>query len=170
MQTDLMHSRRQLLLSASGCAAALLLSGCASAPGHAPTISEPRPGSTRRVSALTDEQAFEVSLLAMSLHGTPYRFGGNTPQGGFDCSGFIGYVFWNAAKLRTPRTVRELFAWFGSINAEQARSGDLVFFGRREPTHAGIIVDQDRFIHAPSTGGTVRMDRLSSAYWARERI
>jgi cell wall-associated NlpC family hydrolase len=111
--------------------------------------------------------ANEVLFLAISLVGTPYRYGGNTPDSGFDCSGLIGYVFREAAALRLPRTTRELKALRGSDIVRGAlRSGDLVFFGSRgRVDHAGIYVGEGRFVHAPSSGGTVRLDALDGHYW-----
>jgi cell wall-associated NlpC family hydrolase len=112
--------------------------------------------------------AESVTLSAIGLVGTPYRFGGNTPEGGFDCSGLIGHVFRDGAGLGLPRTVRALAdgPW-PRIDARQLRSGDLVFFapGGGRPSHAGIYVGEGRFVHAPASGGTVRLDRLDSGYW-----
>jgi cell wall-associated NlpC family hydrolase len=115
--------------------------------------------------------ANEVLFLAISLVGTPYRYGGNTPQGGFDCSGLIGYVFREAARLQLPRSTRELHAMpAASVRRERLASGDLVFFGQRgRVDHAGIYVGEGRFVHAPSSGGTVRLDALDGHYW-RDRF
>jgi len=108
-----------------------------------------------------------VLMRAISLVGTPYRYGGNTPEGGFDCSGLVNYVFRDMLDLRLPRTSRELFAWQGPrIRPEQLATGDLVFFGSGGTvTHVGIYVGEGRFVHAPSTGGTVRLDHLDGSYW-----
>ncbi|WP_181952569.1 C40 family peptidase [Vulcaniibacterium gelatinicum] len=108
-----------------------------------------------------------VVLRAISLVGTPYRYGGNTPEGGFDCSGLVAYVFRDMLDLRLPRTSRELAAYQGPrIEPARLAAGDLVFFGRGgEVTHVGIYVGEGRFVHAPSTGGTVRLDRLDGPYW-----
>ena len=106
----------------------------------------------------------------MGLVGTPYRYGGNTPESGFDCSGLIGYVYQNRAGKPPPRTVAALDQWGQSIARESLRTGDLVVFGRgRTPNHAGIYVGEGRFVHAPSTGGTVRLDWLDAKHWASQR-
>ena len=116
---------------------------------------------------MSDAQALEATLQAMALVGTPYRFGGNTPQGGFDCSGLIGYVYRQAAGIAAPRTVLLLSGWGQPVANAFLRSGDLVFFGSRgTATHAGIHVGQGRFVHAPSTGGTVRLNSVREPYWA----
>ena len=93
------------------------------------------------------------------------RYGGNTPDGGFDCSGLIGYVYRHTAGVAPPRTVAQLAGFGQRVDAGQLRTGDLVVFGAH---HAGIYVGEGRFVHAPSTGGTVRMDSLQSRHWARQ--
>jgi cell wall-associated NlpC family hydrolase len=128
-------------------------------------------GGLPRPSPMTDEQALEAALQAMALVGTPYRYGGNTPDSGFDCSGLIGYVYRRVASITPPRTVRLISAWGQAIPAAQARSGDLVIFGSRgSASHAGIHVGQSRFVHAPSTGGTVRLNSASEGYWAAQLL
>jgi cell wall-associated NlpC family hydrolase len=107
----------------------------------------------------------------MSLVGTPYRHGGNTPQSGFDCSGLIGHVYQSRAGVRTPRTVLALSDWGAVVPASSARTGDLVVFTQGgSATHAGIYVGEGRFVHAPSTGGEVRLDSLRSNYWAKQPV
>ena len=148
--------RRRLLVLGS----ALLLAACGSAP--------PRRASRATYSRLTPEQSSDIAIHALGLVGTPYRYGGNTPEGGFDCSGLIGYVYKSRAGVAPPRTVAQLSGFGEAVDADELRTGDLVVFGRWQPTHAGIYVGEGRFVHAPSTGGTVRLDSLQSAYWARQ--
>ena len=142
------------------------LVGCAttsSGPG-ASGIAE---GDPPQPSPMTDEQALEATLQAMALVGTPYRWGGNTPESGFDCSGLVNYVFRDMAELRLPRTSRELASMQGpKIEPRRLAAADLVFFGNSGTvTHVGIYVGEGRFVHAPSSGGTVRLDHLDSTYW-----
>jgi cell wall-associated NlpC family hydrolase len=108
-----------------------------------------------------------VLMRALGLVGTPYRYGGNTPESGFDCSGLVAYVYRDMLDLRLPRTSRELAAVQGPrIDPERLSAGDLVFFGNAgNVSHVGIYVGEGRFVHAPSTGGTVRLDSLGGAYW-----
>jgi cell wall-associated NlpC family hydrolase len=111
-----------------------------------------------------------VLMRAIGLVGTPYRYGGNSPAGGFDCSGLIGFVFRDAAGVRLPRSTRELLAMDAPrIAADRLYPGDLVFFnpGGGPASHIGIYVGERRFVHAPSQGGTVRLESMDSSYWRR---
>lgn len=139
---------------------AAALAGCSSAPRA------PRP--SVGYSHLSSDQASDIAIHALGLVGTPYRYGGNTPDGGFDCSGLIGYVYKSRAGVAPPRTVAQLSQFGESVDEADLRTGDLVLFGRGRPTHAGIYVGNGRFVHAPSTGGTVRLDELESGYWAHQ--
>ena len=131
-------------------------------------------GSERRdmPSALSASRANAVSIHAIGLVGTPYRYGGNTPAGGFDCSGLVGYVFRESASIVLPRTTRELAKLSASdVATDRLQVGDLVLFGnRRRIDHVGIYVGEQRFVHAPSSGGTVRLDSLNAAYWKKRLL
>lgn len=108
-----------------------------------------------------------VLMRAIGLVGTPYLYGGNTPQSGFDCSGLVTYVYRDMLDLRLPRSSRELAQVQGPrVAPEKLAAADLVFFGSKgSVSHVGIYVGEGRFVHAPSTGGTVRLDRLDGPYW-----
>jgi len=137
------------LLPALLAIAFMLVQGCA---GSAP--------------ARKSASANDVLFRAIGLVGTPYRYGGNTPEGGFDCSGLVGYVFRDAAGLDLPRSSREIAQLDApKVKREKLAPGDLVFFGKRGVDHVGIFVGEGRFVHAPNTGGTVRLDRLDGPYW-----
>jgi len=112
----------------------------------------------------------EVIIRAISLVGTPYRYGGTQPDTGLDCSGLIDLVFLEAAGLKLPRTTRELIDIDAkAIERDDLQAGDLIYFNTRggRVSHIGIYVGEDRFVHAPSTGGVVRIDKLSTPYWTK---
>lgn len=112
------------------------------------------------------------SLLsrAMSLLGTPYRWGGSSPESGFDCSGLVSYVFRTALGIELPRVSRDMASLTNGQAIERGalNVGDLVFFGRngKRVDHVGIYVGEGRFLHAPSRGKDVRVDTLASGYWS----
>ena len=165
-----MNGSRLRFLKATAClVVAALLGACSTPPAGRPMA--PVTQATPVPARLTEAQSHDVTLYALGLVGTPYRYGGNTPESGFDCSGLIGHVYQLQAGLAAPRTVASLQGWGQAVPGEQLRAGDLVLFGPGgAPTHAGIYVDAGRFVHAPSTGGQVRMDRLGSPYWARQQV
>jgi len=146
---------------------ACLLAGCASTPPGGRLPAAPR---ATFYPPLTPSQADDIAIHALGLVGTPYRYGGNTPDSGFDCSGLIGYVYRSRAGLVPPRTVAQLSGFGESVHLDEIRTGDLVLFGRGRPTHAGIYVGEGRFVHAPSSGGTVRLDQLAGVYWSKQPL
>ena len=111
----------------------------------------------------------EISIQAMSLVGVPYRWGGNTPDSGFDCSGLVRYVVSRAASVNLPRTTADMSGRGESVEPDEIAPGDLIFFNTtgRAHSHVGIYVGKLRFVNAPSTGGTVRLDYLTNPYWAK---
>ncbi len=115
----------------------------------------------------TTDLANAVLFRAMSLVGTPYHYGGNSPQSGFDCSGLVGYVFRDAAGISLPRTsaaMADLRAQ--DVPLKRLQGGDLVLFAAgRRISHVGIYVGNGRFVHAPNSGGTVRLDQLDAPGW-----
>ena len=114
----------------------------------------------------------DVAIQALGLVGTPYRLGGTDLNRGVDCSAFIGLVYRRAANLQLPRTVATLQAWGRPIDRLAVEAGDVILFtpgGARGPTHGGVVVGGGRFVHAPSTGGQVRVDSLTQAHWARQQ-
>jgi cell wall-associated NlpC family hydrolase len=109
--------------------------------------------------------AFDLASLARSLVGAPYLNGGTTPAG-FDCSGFVKYVFAEAG-IAVPRSVREQAVTGRPVDRDHLRPGDVVFFAidGRTISHVGIVVGADTFVHAPSSRGHVREESLSVTYW-----
>lgn len=159
---------RQALLPALCLPLLLALAACSSSPRRSEAPARAAPALRVVDVAPSDPvRANDVLMRALGLVGTPYRWGGNTPAGGFDCSGLVGFVFRDAAQLALPRTTREIAkVKAGKPPRDRLAPGDLVLFG--QPTfHIGIYVGEGRFVHAPSTGGTVRLDRLDGPYWGR---
>jgi len=143
-----------------------LLSGCGSLP-RAPESTPSRSNHLPDFSLSTSAGLEDISIHAISLIGTPYTWGGNTPQGGFDCSGLVVYVISQTRQQKLPRTSNELGKIGHSLQKQAPAPGDLVFFNTlNDPySHVGIYVGQGRFVHAPKTGGTVRLDSIESSYW-----
>ena len=158
-------------MAVAGRSAALLLATAALLAGCGRQATRPTAAATAghwpQVVPADPARANAVTLRALSLVGTPYRYGGNTPDSGFDCSGLVNYVYRDMLDLRLPRTSRELAQVQGpKIEPRRLAPADLVFFGSRgSVTHVGIYVGEGRFVHAPSTGGTVRLDHLDGPYW-----
>ena len=112
---------------------------------------------------------FTIASAALRLQGLPYRLGGSDPHG-FDCSGFVQYVF-SLYGVALPRVVRDQFHVGRRVSLDDLVPGDLVFFVTQgdDVSHVGIVIGGDRFVHAPNSRGVVRIDSLTSAYWG-ERV
>ena len=151
----------------------LLLTACAGTPhrrqptfkGSHSALADLPP---RAPSAASAGEANDILFRAIGLVGTPYRWGGNTPAGGFDCSGLVDYIYRTAAGIKLPRTSHDM----ASMDVRKVRrmtqlaSGDLVFFDIGGAiSHVGVYVGKGRFVHAPNSGGTVRLDDIDGPYW-----
>jgi len=115
----------------------------------------------------TASTADDILMSAMSLEGIPYKYGGSTPETGFDCSGFVGYVYNQAASLKLPRTSRGISRVGRNIHRTELQAGDLVFFNtsKRAYSHVGIYIGNNKFIHAPRKGSSVRVENMHTSYW-----
>jgi cell wall-associated NlpC family hydrolase len=113
-------------------------------------------------------KAQEVIINALSLTGIKYKYGGNNPETGFDCSGFVRYVFSNAANLTLPPTARAISQLGKTVKKEDLQPGDLVFFNTLKSafSHVGIYIGDNKFIHAPRTGASVRVENMQQSYWS----
>lgn len=114
-----------------------------------------------------------ITLLldtALSLRGIPYRNGG-TDLSGFDCSGFVQYVFHQHGHA-LPRETRDQYGAGVAITTDDVRPGDLLFFEtvRAGASHVGIALDREWFVHAPTSNGVVRVERYTSRYWATRYV
>lgn len=112
--------------------------------------------------------ALAVVESALSLRGTVYHFGGSTPDSGFDCSGFVAYVF-GLHGIKVPRSVAEQFLVGAPVERDRLETGDLLFFSTTGPgaTHVGIVTNpaSAEFVHAPADGASVRVERFDGSYW-----
>src|SRR6478609_8947455 len=111
----------------------------------------------------------EIGLFALSLVGIDYRYGGESPDRGLDCSGLVRYVFQQVTGVTLPRTTREQSTIGDQVGMADLLPGDLVFFNTRRfaYSHVGIYLGDNRFIHAPSQGGDVEIATFSAAYWQK---
>ncbi len=143
-----------------------LAAGCASGGAVPAPFPTPGPRPTSREPALTPMDRPAVVGTALSLRGAPYRNGGSDPSG-FDCSGFVAYVFAQQG-LYMPRTVTEQYAQGQPVGQDVVSPGDLVFFSTVAPgpSHVGIAISPDEFVHAPSVSGVVRVESLNASYWS----
>lgn len=117
------------------------------------------------------ETASELVLGAMNFIGVRYRRGGSSAEEGFDCSGFTRHIFENSIGLVLPRRADEQARAPGlfSVGKDELKPGDLVFFNtvRRTFSHVGIYVGDNQFVHAPRSGGRVRIEDLRDGYWTK---
>lgn len=115
------------------------------------------------------DRAREVLMNALSLSGIRYKYGGSSPDAGFDCSGFVRYVFKQAASLTLPRSAFEISQLGTTVAKKDLQPGDLVFFNTLKSafSHVGIYVGDNRFIHSPRSGGMVRIESMENGYWAK---
>lgn len=165
--------RRAALLLGTGSLLALL-AGCSTKPSTRPTQAAQISSSGGGVKAvnplnLSDELREGMLARTMLVVNTPYTYGGNSPEGGFDCSGLIQWAVGGITERRLPRTTAQ---WAQSSNPVSGRDllrGDFVFFntlGGRY-SHMGIFVGSGQFVHAPSSGGTVQRVRMDNVYFAK---
>ncbi len=109
----------------------------------------------------------DIVVRALTLIDTPYRYGGSTPEGGFDCSGLVRYVYGAVGAGQLPRRTEDIGKAGEPISRSQLEPGDLVFFNTlsRAYSHVAIYIGDGRFLHAPARGGKVRIEGLDDRYW-----
>lgn len=166
--------RRLLVLSALGAC----LAGCASAPGpssgkkaQATAGRRPTASSVPATNPLRLAPDHREALLArtMLVVNTPYTYGGNSPEGGFDCSGLIQWAVRGLHTGRLPRTTAQWAQASTPLSSSRLERGDFVFFNTRggRYSHMGVFVGNGQFVHAPSSGGTVQRVRMDNPYFAK---
>jgi len=150
------------------CCAAALLAACGSTP---PALER------SAVSAVPDlrpisERGHGVAIFALGLIDTGYRFGGKNPEAGLDCSGMVAYIFDKVADLKVGGSAADIARQGRPIERNGLRPGDLVFFNTRNApfSHVGIYIGDERFVHAPSTNGRVRIDQMGDRYYAQRFV
>lgn len=117
----------------------------------------------------TADQATDLIMRAMSLMGVRYKRGGNSPETGLDCSGLVNLVFRDTLGLVLPRRSEEISRVGEQVNKTELKPGDLVFYNtvRRAFSHVGIYLGEGRFLHAPASGGKVRIEDMNQPYWTK---
>ncbi|MEB5963566.1 MULTISPECIES: C40 family peptidase [Comamonas] len=160
--------RRSALMLAGSVLA--LLAGCSTTRDNPRTAAQGG-SSVRPLNALSLDAELRESLLArtMLVVNTPYTYGGNSPEGGFDCSGLIQWAVGGITEIRLPRTTSQWALASNPVDGRDLMRGDFVFFntlGGRY-SHMGIFVGNGQFVHAPSSGGTVQRVRMDNVYFAK---
>lgn len=134
----------------------ILLSACASSPSR-----------TSGNDAPSDADMNDVAVYALSLSDTPYRYGGNTPDSGFDCSGFVRHVYKHTLGMSLPRTSHEISQRGSKLSLSNLQPGDLVFYNtmHKSYSHVGIYLGDGKFVHSPRAGSSVRVENMNERYW-----
>ena len=142
------------------------LAACTSAPPAPEALPGKSPGALQ---SGYSEKGQEVAIYAMGLIDTGYRFGGKNPEAGLDCSGMVSYIYGKSAGVQLLGSARDMARKGRTVERANLRPGDLVFFNTRNApfSHVGIYIGDDRFVHAPSSNGRVRIDPLSASYYAK---
>jgi len=153
-------------------ASAILLAAVAAQPGRA-LAAEPAAVTLAAEPSVAEGQrpnaATELVLRSLSLLGVNYKWGGNSPDSGLDCSGLVRLVYEETIGKVLPRRSVEMSREGEAVSRHELKPGDLVFFNtlRRAFSHVGIYIGNNQFVHAPSRGKQVRVESLDSGYWSR---
>ena len=152
--------------------ATIVFSGCStvvSTPPSVRTVPGQTTDQTRHVQLGNPGDAEQIVLFSYGLLGTGYRFGGRNPEAGLDCSGMVSYVVEQVSGVRLPHNAARIAAQTRVIPTGSLQPGDLVFFNtqNRPYSHMGIYLGDGKFIHAPSSKGKVRVERMNNRYFAQ---
>ncbi len=135
-----------------------------------PAVADATAGGQEATGADITDLRKSLIAVAMKLRDTRYVRGGRDPSTGFDCSGFVRYVFAHAVGMQLPRNSASQFLAGLKVNRSDMQPGDLVFFrthGKRNISHVGIYISNGRFIHSPASGKSVEISSLHESYWAK---
>ena len=160
---DRFHTIGKAFLLLMLIAVELTTTGCSVFSSRQAVIKEP---AAKPVVAKASDKRLEVVGVALAQLGTPYVYGGATPQKGFDCSGLVQYSH-NNAGIWVPRTAAEQFSHSARKDVAALLPGDLLFFRTPKSNHVGIYLGGGEFIHAPSRGKNVRLSSIHRPYWRR---
>jgi cell wall-associated NlpC family hydrolase len=177
MTLKLTPLRIRILAQAGVLVAGLWMSNAALSYEAIP-VQAPQSNAQRALAKLQDmtdhvtSKASDLAVEAMSMLGIKYRYGGNSPETGLDCSGLVRYVFKAALGTDLPRTAAEISRVGEKIDFHDLQPGDLVFYNtlRRGFSHVGIYLGDSKFIHSPSAGGEVRIESMDIAYWKKRFV
>lgn len=142
--------------------AASLLAACSNFPSSISNHTDTASSKT--------QQGNEVVMFAMTLMGNGYKFGGTNPESGLDCSGMVSYIYQQALGLKLPHNAAQIAQAGKKISLSELSPGDLVFFNTtgKSFSHVGIYIGDDRFIHAPSQDGAIKISSLKSGYFEKK--
>lgn len=162
--------RRNCLSLLRVCVLAAALGAAIGVSGPAGAEPAPAEGNTA-LAKLADlkARASELALQALGMIGIRYKYGGTAPESGLDCSGLVRYVFHQVWGTELPRTSEEISRLGERVDTNELQPGDLVFYNtlRRTFSHVGIYLGDNKFIHAPSAGGEVRIESMDISYWKK---
>lgn len=153
-----------------------LLAACLLAASGARADEAPAPPEQSTfVARVVDRASASVTAVqntletALDLIGIRYRRGGTSPETGFDCSGFVDHVFKEGLGLYLPHNAKQISKTGEAVGKDELQPGDLVFFNtmRRAFSHVGIYLGDNKFVHAPRSGGVVRVEDMSDSYWRK---
>lgn len=144
---------------------------CVTAWAGASELSDERAQTAEPLSGLHDlgDGISELTMRAVGMLGVEYKWGGNDPESGLDCSGLVRYLFKDVWDMELPRTSEEMSRVGKRVALRDLQPGDLVFYNtmRRRFSHVGIYLGENKFIHAPSSGGQVRIESMDVSYWKK---
>lgn len=146
-----------------------LISGCGTLGPTSPAPVQSPVSQTAPSTIPSPPKRSEALLQALLALGLDYRYGGNSPVTGFDCSGLVAHIYREAWGIRLPRNTLAQSESGVPVSLSELQPGDLVFYDtlKRPYSHVGIYLGDGRFVHAPKSGARVRVESLQSAYWAQ---